>query len=92
MIGFKIRRMPVVAKVNQARVLVEYRVLIEEPKSPNGKRTGQASPCIPSGTPTSSGGCSGGPGCGGSPTLTPVTRTCSGAGRRWPRFTRSLLA
>ena len=31
--------MPVVATVSQARVLVEYRVLIEEPKSPNGKRT-----------------------------------------------------
>jgi hypothetical protein len=33
MMGFKIRRMPVVATVDQARVLVEYRVLIEKPKS-----------------------------------------------------------
>jgi hypothetical protein len=54
MIGFKIRRMTV-ATFDQARVLVEYRVLIEEPKSHNGKRTGQASPCIPSGYSDESG-------------------------------------
>jgi hypothetical protein len=33
MIGFKIRRMPVVTTVDQARILVEYRILIGKPKS-----------------------------------------------------------
>ena len=108
--------------VNQARVLVEYRVRLEEPKSRNGMRTlpldgelvaaltalrkrqleesttagtayGSAvaeldwyqggeyvitdqagTPVHPSGTPTSSAACSGGPGCGGSPCTTPATR------------------
>jgi integrase len=108
--------------VNQARVLVEYRVRIEEPNSRNGKRTlpldgelvaalialrkrqleegtiagtayrsglaelewyqrGEyviitrlALQFIPSGIPTSSAACSGGPGCGGSPCTTRVTR------------------
>jgi integrase len=108
--------------INQARVLVEHRVRIEEPKSRNGKRTlpldddlvaaltalrkrqleesttagaayrsrlaeldwyqgGEyvittklALLFTPSGTPTSSAACSDGPGCGGSPCTTHVTR------------------
>ena len=104
-------------RMNQARVLVDYRVRIEEPKSRNGKRNSRSMPdwwsCAdraaqaaswrkarsagmaygsgvarvdryqggedaitnaagapsftPSGIPTSSADCSGGPGCGGSP-------------------------